>query len=176
MDADDVRALARTAPERWERLHFVHTGGPAGRVEAWLRHGEAEVRDEAGRVHRLSGSTPTSWTVRDIEPIWQSYDWAAMLDPYELGEHVEIDRVRLTEVAGRPAVSFRAQAQEGYDPICSCCPLVPGEVAWRLEHGDSREPERPLPEHVELTLDRLTGIVVRQGPPYGFEVELLEAT
>ncbi|MXG89487.1 hypothetical protein [Nocardioides flavescens] len=158
MDADDVRALLRDVPSRWRSLHLVHTG--IDDVEAWLRHGELEVRRSDGTVRRESGFTPTSWTVRDIEPIWTSYTWAAMLDPYELSEHVDLADVREVEVEGRPAVAFRAVARDGYDPICTCCPLVLTEVAWRLEHGDDRPLPPDLPTAADITLDLETGIVV----------------
>jgi len=179
VDADDLRALLRDVPSRWQSLHLVHTG--IDDVEAWLRHGELEVRRPDGTVHRESGSTPTSWPVRDIEPIWQSYTWAAMLDPYELTEHVDLSDVREVEVAGRPAVAFRAEAREGYEPICTCCPLVLSDVAWRLEHHDRPVPP-DLPTAADIAVDLVTGIVVscervggaREGT--GFRNRVLDAS
>jgi hypothetical protein len=59
-----------------------------------------------------------------------------MLDPYELGDGVEISDVRSEVIFGRPAVAFVAHAVRGHEPVCSCCPLVFSEVSQRLEHGD----------------------------------------
>lgn len=55
--ADRFRALARSSPWRWRTLHFRQRGGATrGEVEAWVRRpGELVVREEDGRVHRVSG-------------------------------------------------------------------------------------------------------------------------
>jgi hypothetical protein len=76
-----------------------------------------------------------------LEPYATNYEWSAMLDPYELGEGVEISDVRSEEPFGRPAVAFVARAVPGYAPVCSCCPLVFSEVSQRLEHGSDLRAE-----------------------------------
>lgn len=150
-------------------------------MEAWLRHGELEaVWRTDGRVQREQGAPPSSWSVRPLEPYATNYRWSAMLDPWELGAGVLLDDVRSDVLHGRPVWRARARAVDGYDPICSCCPLVLGEVSERLEHGD-RVPVRPLPEAWDVAVDVATGIVVGDHPvgswPWGgFENEILDAT
>jgi hypothetical protein len=159
---DDVRLLARSAPERWSELEIVHRSDDLD-VRATLRHGELDgARLDDGRRIRVLGAPPSSWSVRPLEPYASNYEWSAMLDPYELGEGVEISDLRGEELFGRPVVAFVARAVPGYDPVCSCCPLVFSEVSQRLEHGDDWRPELgELPDGVDLALDLGVGIVVR---------------
>jgi hypothetical protein len=90
-----------------------------------------------------------------------NYQWSAMLDPYELTEGVSITDVRREDLFGRPVVAFAARAVPGYDPICSCCPLVFSLISQRLEHGDEWSPgPEELPDGVEIALDLQVGIVV----------------
>ena len=99
--------------------------------------------------------------MRSLEPYATNYQWSAMLDPYELGERVEISDVRSEELFGRPVVTFVAHAVPGYEPVCSCCPLVFSEVSQRLEYGnDWRAKPGDLPDGVDLALDLEAGIVV----------------
>lgn len=161
MTPDDVRALARSVPERWSELEIVHRSDYVD-VRATLRHGELDgTRLSDGRRIREVGAPPSSWTVRALEPYATYYLWSAMLDPYELGEGVTITDVRQDVLFGRPVVSFIAHAVAGYDPVCSCCPLVFSEVSQRLEHSDewASEPGQ-LPDGVALSLDLGVGIVV----------------
>ncbi|MDN4162355.1 hypothetical protein [Nocardioides abyssi] len=162
MTPDDVRRLAATAHERWTELELVHRS-PHDHVRATLRHGELDaVRLPEGERVRERGAPPSSWDVRPLEPYPTNYLWSAMLDPHELTEGVEITDVRRTELLGRPVVAFSARAVDGYDPVCSCCPLVFSEVSERLEHGDDRVPPPPgvLPTHTDLALDLEAGVVV----------------
>ncbi len=159
---DDVRVRVRSAPG-WESLHLVHRGTLLGEVEAWLRHGEVEVRRLSdGGTFRDTEAPGSSWTVRPLEPIYQSYLWAAMLDPYELGDGVAISDLRTDQHHGRPVWRFHARAEEGYEPICSCCPLIFSAITERYEYGEDWVPPAgvTLPEGVEIALDLGTGIVV----------------
>lgn len=161
MSPEDVRRLARSAPERWSELELVHRSDYID-VRATLRHGELDgTRLEDGhRIHEV-GAPPSSWSVRPLEPYATNYEWSAMLDPYELGDGVAVTDVRTEELFGRPVVTFVARAVYGYDPVCSCCPLVLSEVSQRLEHGDEwRAQPGELPDGVELALDLGVGIVV----------------
>ncbi|MDN4173658.1 hypothetical protein QWY28_11925 [Nocardioides sp. SOB77] len=182
MTPDEVRRLAGSAHERWTELELVHRSSYLS-VHATLRHGELDgvVLDDGRRV-RERGAPPSSWSLRPLEPYATSYEWSAMLDPHELTEGVEITDVRRAELFGRPVVAFVARAVTGYDPICSCCPLVLSEVSERLEHGEDRTPAAPgdLPTATELALDLGVGIVVssreRDGRRGGwFTNELLRA-
>jgi hypothetical protein len=157
----DVRELARDVPARWRELDLVHRE-PVETFEVTLRHGELDGVRLPGRQRvRERGAPPSSWSVRDLEPFPTNYAWSAMLDPYELTTGVVMTEVRRDELFGRPVVRFVARAVEGYDPVCSCCPLVLSEVSKRLEHGETWA-SRPgdLPDGVELALDLEVGIVV----------------
>ncbi len=158
---DDVRRLTRSAPERWGELELVHRS-EGDHLHVTLRHGELDgVRLPEGTPIHERGAPPSSWTVRPLEPYATNYQWSAMLDPYELTAGVQLDDVRLGELFGRPVVAFTARAVEGYDPVCSCCPLVRSEVSERLEQGDDWQPTPgQLPDAVELALDLEVGIVV----------------
>lgn len=162
MTPDDVRRLAATAHERWTELELVHRSDYLD-VHATLRHGELDAVVLAdGRRIRERGAPPSSWDVRPLEPYATNYRWSAMLDPHELTEGVEMADVRRDALLGRPVVTFTARAVDGYDPLCSCCPLVFSSVSERLEHGDDWTPPPPgvLPTHVDLALDLEVGIVV----------------
>jgi hypothetical protein len=158
---EDVRALARSAPERWSELELIHRSDYVD-VRATLRHGEVDATrlDDGHRIHEV-GAPPSSWSVRPLEPYATNYQWSAMLDPYELGECVAISDVRNADLFGRPAVVFVAHAASGYAPVCSCCPLVFSEVSQRLEYGDDwRAEPGEMPDGVDVALDIATGIVV----------------
>lgn len=141
MTPEDVRLLARSAPERWSELELVHRSNEVD-VRATLRHGELEATRlyDGRRIHEI-GAPASSWSVRPLEPYATNYEWSAMLDPYELGHGVAISDVRVEELYDRPVVAFVARAEPGYDPVCSCCPLVFSEVSQRLELGDDWRPE-----------------------------------
>jgi len=62
--------------------------------------------------------------------------------------------VRREELFGRPVAAVTARAMPGYDPVCSCCPLVFSLVSQRLEYGDEWSPEPgELPDGADLALD-----------------------
>ncbi len=162
MSPEDLRLLARSAPERWSELELVHRSNYLD-FRVTLRHGElvGTRLDDGRRLHKV-GAPPSSWSVRPLEPYATNYEWSAMLDPYELGDGVAVTDVRTEELFGRPVVAFAARAVPGYDPVCPCCPLVFSEVSQRLEHGDDwRSQPGELPDGVDLTLDLGVGIVVR---------------
>ena len=127
--------------------------------------------------------------------LWQTYRWVAMLDPVELadgaGPGVDGGRfarqasrspVRVTAAPGagsgpaqvevvdhhdRPAWQAFLIPTEDYDPRCSCCPLLPGEVASRsllAEGGLSpvqlEAASAGWPSAHRVRLDAATGIVV----------------
>ena len=161
MTPADVRLLARSAHERWSELEFVYRSDYVD-VRAALRHGELDATrlDDGNRIHEL-GAPPSQWSVRPLGPYATNYQWSAMLDPYELGEGVTMSDVRSDELFGRSVVTFVARAVPGYEPVCSCCPLVFSEVSQRLEYGDDwRAQPGELPDGVDMALDLDIGIAV----------------
>ena len=146
--ADSFRALARSSPWRWTRLHLRHRSAivPArfgGWVEAWLarpdgvRLVDAHDRPVSNSLgDQRPGGEPTGpWrpsapsyrqdglvdTRPDLDEeglFWQSYSWIAMLDPVELSHHVAVEGVREDVVAGRPAWRADLRALPGYEPRC----------------------------------------------------------
>ena len=161
MTPADVRLLARSAHQRWSELELVHRSDYID-LRATLRHGEVDATrlDDGHRIHEV-GAPPSGWSVRPLEPYATNYQWSAMLDPHELGGGVEMTDVRTEELFDRPVVAFVAHAVPGYEPVCSCCPLVLSEVSQRLEYGDDwRAQPGELPDGVDLALDLGTGIVV----------------
>lgn len=160
MTPEDVRLLASAVPEQWTELELVHRSSYLD-FRVTLRHGELDgVRLSDGhRIHER-GAPPSS-APRPLEPYATNYQWSAMLDPYELTAGVLITDVRRGELFDRPVVAFVARAVTGYDPVCSCCPLIFSEASQRLEHGEqwTAEPGE-LPDGVDLALDLEVGIVV----------------
>jgi hypothetical protein len=161
MTPEDVRRLARAVPDRWTELEFVHRSDYVD-VHATVRHGELDAVRLADGFHiQERGAPPSSWTVRPLEPYATNYRWSAMLDPFELTAGVEITDVQTAELFGRPVVAFTARAVTGYDPVCSCCPLVFSEVTQQMEYGEHWKPEPgELPDGVDMALDLEIGIVV----------------
>ena len=112
--------------------------------------------------------------------MWQNYRWVAMLDPVELSHGVEVSEVQVRERFGRLTwtASVRARresiegAGDGYDPRCSCCALLFGEVSQELEFGaGGPPPEAPegtaYPTAYWVSLDVVTGVVVDVEPQDG---------
>jgi hypothetical protein len=121
------------------------------------------------------------------DPMWQSYDWVAMLDPVELSHHTTLDSLRDHDRDGRRTWSARMRAAEGYEPRCGCCALLWSFISDRDEEADEdrREEWRPrpgvvYPDAYDVALDVQTGVVVDLRPlggirdDLGFAVRLLE--
>lgn len=77
--------------------------------------------------------------------------------------------VREEERRGRRTWWARAVPTGAYDPRCSCCPLLWGEVSERLEHDGSPPPNAPrdYPQAYDVALDVETGICVAVDPVGG---------
>jgi hypothetical protein len=84
---------------------------------------------------------------------------------------------------GRRTLWAVARAVEGYDPRCSCCPLLWGEVSEHLLHGEPGQeyavrPDLIYPDGWLVGLDFETGVVVSCEPvggsrrDLGFTVEI----
>ncbi|HKX67320.1 MAG TPA: hypothetical protein VJN29_08860, partial [Intrasporangium sp.] len=108
---------------------------------------------------------PAGLEVDYDDPMWQSYVWVAMLDPVELATGTRLTELAATERRGRETWWARAEAIAGYEPRCSCCPLLWGEVSDRLEFGDEGvRPRGSYPDGWLVGLDRRTGVVVSSEP------------
>ena len=121
---------------------------------------------------------------RADDPMWQDYQFVAMLDPVELadgtsrrpgpGSHADtvrppaLDVVRLdmTSRLGRETWWAEVSPREEYDPRCSCCPLLFGKVSTDLlvrEGGPAALGDGPLPVFATaylVALDVQTGVCV----------------
>jgi hypothetical protein len=99
------------------------------------------------------------------DPLWGSYDWVAMLDPVELSAGTRLRQLAATTRSGRETWWASAVGVDGYDPRCSCCPLLWGAESERLYAGDDA-PVRPAGDYPDwlVGLDRATGVVVSCEP------------
>jgi hypothetical protein len=114
------------------------------------------------------------------DPMHQNYEWVAMLDPVELTAGVELADLRAEVRAGRETWWARARAVDGYDPRCSCCPLLWSPVSDELEYGEDGSPySTDYPSGYDVALDVGTGVVVALRPDggradLGFDVDILD--
>jgi hypothetical protein len=158
--------------------------GPAG-----VEHVEAGTDPDSDpqptfRPDGLVSGRPEDYHLEHGDPMWRDYTWTAMLDPEELGHHVDVSDVRAAELSGREVWWARLRACDGYEPRCGCCPLLWSEVAALGEYGE--EPDRlarfvaeGFPEAHDVALDVQTGVVVALQPvgprgDRGFRVEIHE--
>lgn len=95
------------------------------------------------------------------DPMHLNYQWVAMLDPVELSAGTSVSDLAAGQHHGRPVWEATMTALDGYDPTCSCCPLLWSAVSDALEFGSGHQPDRPYPESYRVALDVETGVVVR---------------
>ena len=129
------------------------------------------------RADGLVEVRPEGWHVDRGDPMWQDYLWTAMLDPVELSDGVVITGVAAVTVRGRPAWAATCRPlagrgeewEDGYEPRCSCCPLLDSAVSRLLEYGpgDPTLTDPALPTSYRVHLDVQTGIVVDLAPVDG---------
>ncbi len=170
-DADDLRALARSSPQRWTTLRFTERRRAgwswSGPVRAWLRRPDLlRVVDATGRPHVVRE------TGADHDPMWQDYRWVAELRPAELadgldpdtgepgGDPLEVDSVREVEHAGRRAWEALVVPTDRYEPRCACCPLLRSRRIDDLEWGPGSFPDAVYPTAHLVRLDAATGACV----------------
>lgn len=107
-----------------------------------------------GLVRRRPGASEDTQA-----PMYQDYQWVAMLDPWELADGqapetahpsedpplgVDIHRLEVSQRHGRVTWWAEVTPTADYDPQCSCCPLLAGEVSDRLEGlADDTRADRP---------------------------------
>lgn len=119
------------------------------------------------------------------DPMWQNYQWVAMLDPVELSHDVRLAGLREDEHHGRPVWRARVWPEDDYEPRCTCCQLLPSELVDREEWSGRPDLEawlagRVYPDGFEVALDVQTGVVVALEPVGGnietsdIDVEILE--
>ncbi|WP_068258469.1 hypothetical protein [Janibacter limosus] len=168
---ETFRDLARTSPWRWRSVHLVREseGPPSVRgVEAWIRRPDLMLVVDEG-THVVRGATDEVEAERGTDPMWESYDWVAMLAPVELADG-EDDRpgttltdLRQSQRRGRLTWWTRAVPTDAYWPRCGCCPLLWSEVSDRNEYGSDDTPFVPTadyPTSYEVALDVESGICV----------------
>ena len=126
--------------------------------------------------------TPTTSTSED--PMWQDYQWVAMLDPVELAdgqwrhpvaEHdpdaapppgLDVHRLDAAVRHGRDTWWAEVSPRAEYEPRCSCCPLLFGRVSEDLEAlggGPTmrdRQPGLTYATRYLVALDLVSGICV----------------
>lgn len=107
-------------------------------------------------------------------PMFQNYYWVAMFDPFELtapffggdddGPATTVEEVTLVDHHGRPAWEALVRPLDGYDPRCSCCPLLDSAQADDAEAEAGAAPQRPpgfaYADAYRVRLDVGTGICV----------------
>lgn len=151
LDSAAASGVAPGPPPQWVPRPPQQEGAPAPRV----------------RPDGLVAERPVDVDYDD--PIWQDYTWVAMLDPVELSQDVAVGPVTADVLRGRPTWFAECRALDGYDPRCSCCALLPGEVTRRLEGEEGGrtmdEAERASwPTSYLVGLDVATGVVASLTP------------
>jgi hypothetical protein len=160
--------------------HTVHAVLDRGvglevRLADGRQHRDPSVRTIAGRFEPGSGrhgttELPYAWELPVVvdadgfvvvrpaptsdDPMWQDYQWVAMLDPVELADgspalpgpdpHVEdagcppaldVHRLDATLRHGRETWWAEVAPRAAYSPRCSCCPLLFGQVSHAIQTG-----------------------------------------
>ncbi|PZF85443.1 hypothetical protein [Jiangella anatolica] len=115
------------------------------------------------RADGLVAERPSTVHVFYDDPMYENYLWVAMLDPVELSGGVDVLMVRDGVRAGRPTVEATVRPTSSYDPRCTCCAMLFGEVAAGLlrDEGGPQPDERAYADSFDVALDVETGICVR---------------
>ncbi|MER7071199.1 hypothetical protein [Terrabacter sp. NPDC000476] len=159
----------------------VFYGGVGGRQPEWVVS-PPQDHEPVRRADGLVAERPDRFEVDYDDPLWGSYDWVAMLDPVELATGTRLTGLQATTRKGRETWWAVAVGVEGYEPRCSCCPLLWGVESERQDAGASGRELRADVDYPEwlVGLDRGTGVVVSCEPvgpvgvPHGFTVDLDE--
>jgi hypothetical protein len=161
--------LLQVVHERGTQVGLPDAAGVRAATLPWPADGPAPVWRPDGlvavRPERLSYDAP----------MYQSYDWVAMLDPVKLadgrdpetgagvGSHaLEIDAVTAVEHGGRSAWEAYVRTTPVYEPRCGCCPLLSSPDVDEREYGSACG---PYPEVQRVRLDVPTGVCVLVGDP-----------
>lgn len=134
--------LLQVIHERGTSAALFGPGGGRTVTYPWPADGPAPVWRPDGlvavRPERLSYDAP----------MYQSYDWVAMLDPVELADGrapgtgevagspgLEVETVTEVEHGGRPAWEALVRTTPHYEPRCGCCPLLRSPEVDEQEYG-----------------------------------------
>lgn len=152
-----------------------------GVSDAALARLEQEARDAAvarrdapprRRPDGLVARRPEDLGHEHDVPMWQNYLWVAVFDPVELADAgdpepraapaAEVGPVGVVDHHGRPAWQAVLTPLPGYDPRCSCCPIMHSAAsdAREAEAGVLPEPGRRYAHAHRIRLDAGTGICV----------------
>ncbi|MBB5786307.1 hypothetical protein [Jiangella mangrovi] len=114
------------------------------------------------RPDGLVARRPSGVTVAYDDPMYENYLWVAMLDPVELSDGVDVLSVEQVVREGRDTLEATVRPTAAYDPRCTCCALLIGEVSaelLRAEGGPDPE-DRAFADAFAVALDVETGICV----------------
>lgn len=182
-----LRVLDGSGTRVW--VDNQETGSPGRAPDpglSWGRDMKAARRPDGLLKERPPGTG--GWGEFEIQdPMYENYEWVAMLDPLELSSGIAWSNVRETHHHGRLAWAGRAVPQPDYEALCPCCPLLWGEVSEQDEHGDEYDPTGVVfPTAYDVVLDHGTGIVVGRTPVWpsgvrpdrelGFDVQIRSAS
>ena len=161
--------LLQVVRERGTQVGLLGPGGGRTVILPWPADGPAP----AARPDGLVAARPDGLSYD--APMYQSYDWVAMLDPVELADGrdpgtgtsagapgLEIDLVTEVEHGGRPAWEAYVRTTPAYEPRCGCCPLLRSPEVDEREYGSVRG---PYPGVQRVRLDVQTGVCVLADDP-----------
>lgn len=115
------------------------------------------------RSDGLVAQRPSDVTVAYDDPMYENYLWVAMLDPVELSDDgVDVLSVSPAVREGRETFEATVRPTTAYNPRCTCCALLFGEVAAELlrAEGGPEPEERAFADAFAVALDVETGICV----------------
>ncbi len=151
------------------------SSGSGAMPYAW--EAPAQVDAEGFVVRRADRSTAD-------DPMWQDYQFVAMLDPVELADGMprdpgpdwdpdtprppalDLHRLDAAPRHGRQTWWAEVSPREDYDPRCGCCPLLFGQVSEDVEAQaggprlKERQPDLTYATAYLVALDVQTGVCV----------------
>lgn len=148
-----------------ELLSVNHQGPQGG---AWLTTDGGQPRDPLLATDVAPEYRPDGLVARrpfgiDTDaPMFGGYQWVAMLDPVELADGrkdqpgTELVDLAASEHHGRPVWDAVITPRDGYDPRCSCCPLL---LHTETDMPPPPEVDRATAHHVRLDVE--TGVCVQ---------------
>ena len=176
----------RRDPARRNIVGMSYLGDVIAGQTPWSCRTRGRFRWRSTGTVSSCGGPPSRATSDD--PIWQDYQFVAMLDPVELADgqwrygppdsHVDavpdavlppaldVHRLDATVRSGRQTWWAEVSPREEYEPRCSCCPLLFGRVSESLEAAAGgptaldRDPDLVYASAYLVALDVQTGVCV----------------